>query len=312
MLFSIIVPIYNVEAYLDKCVSSIRNQTLSDLEIILVDDGSPDRCPQMCDDYSVVDSRIHVVHKVNGGLSDARNAGLEVAHGEYVLFVDSDDYIAPDTCERFSEWTKKGIDILIGDAILEGGFVNIGHIAPSDEVYSGQQYLLKSFQEQKDAPMAVWLNAYRRAFLEEHGLRFKYGILHEDEEFTPRAFMKAETVICTGIPFYHYVIRGGSISTRKDKRKNANDLYATCEELQVVYEKIHDPTLRKYLLDSLAVKYLNMFQVGKLYQYGKEYLHKNMVWRNAQLPKTRAKAILYCTNVRLYYFINWMTKNEEK
>ena len=98
-LISVIVPIYNVEKYLDRCVDSIINQTYKNLEIILVDDGSPDNCPQMCDDYAKKDSRIKVVHKENGGLSDARNVGMEVATGEYVSFIDSDDYISLDCYE---------------------------------------------------------------------------------------------------------------------------------------------------------------------------------------------------------------------
>ena len=102
-LISVIVPIYNVEKYLDRCVDSIINQTYKNLEIILVDDGSPDNCPQMCDDYAKKDSRIKVVHKENGGLSDARNVGMEVATGEYVSFIDSDDYISLDFYETLLE-----------------------------------------------------------------------------------------------------------------------------------------------------------------------------------------------------------------
>ena len=90
--FSIIIPIYNVERYLETCVNSILTQTYSDYEVILVDDGSPDRCGELCDHYAESDSRVKVVHKVNGGLSSARNAGLDIAMGEYVIFVDSDDY----------------------------------------------------------------------------------------------------------------------------------------------------------------------------------------------------------------------------
>ena len=102
-LISVIVPIYNVEKYLQKCVDSIINQTYKNLEIILVDDGSPDNCPKMCDDYAEKDSRIKVVHKENGGLSDARNVGMEVATGEYVSFIDSDDYISLDFYETLLE-----------------------------------------------------------------------------------------------------------------------------------------------------------------------------------------------------------------
>ena len=96
---SIVVPVYNVERYLDRCVESLTSQTLSDIEIILVDDGSPDSCPAMCDDYARRDNRITVVHKVNGGLSSARNEGLKYISGEYFMFVDSDDWIDPGTCE---------------------------------------------------------------------------------------------------------------------------------------------------------------------------------------------------------------------
>ena len=99
MLFSVIVPIYKVEEYLDRCVESLVGQTYSDIEIILVDDGSPDKCPAMCDAWAEKDSRIRVIHKENGGLSDARNAGLDVATGEYISFVDSDDCIEFDSYE---------------------------------------------------------------------------------------------------------------------------------------------------------------------------------------------------------------------
>ena len=94
-LITIIVPVYKVEKYLDRCVQSIVDQTYTNLEIILVDDGSPDNCPKMCDEWAKKDKRIKVIHKQNGGLSDARNAGLEKAKGKYVGFVDSDDYVAP-------------------------------------------------------------------------------------------------------------------------------------------------------------------------------------------------------------------------
>ena len=90
---SVIVPIYNVEKYLDRCMQSVLNQTLKDIEIIMVDDGSPDNCPSMCDEYARKDNRIKVIHKKNGGLGFARNSGLEIATGEYVAFIDSDDFI---------------------------------------------------------------------------------------------------------------------------------------------------------------------------------------------------------------------------
>lgn len=104
---SIVVPVYNVEQYLDECVQSLLNQTLKDIEIILVDDESPDGCPQMCEKYALVDKRVKVVHKKNGGLGFARNSGLEVATGEFVTFCDSDDYVALDTYEQCYEIARK-------------------------------------------------------------------------------------------------------------------------------------------------------------------------------------------------------------
>lgn len=97
---SIIVPIYKVERYLKRCVDSILNQTFTDFELILVDDGSPDNCGRICDEYAEKDNRIYVIHKENGGLSDARNAGLDYATGQYIIFVDSDDFVEPDLLEK--------------------------------------------------------------------------------------------------------------------------------------------------------------------------------------------------------------------
>ena len=114
-LISVIVPIYNVEREIDRCIQSILKQTYHQLEIILVDDGSPDQCPQKCDQYAHDDSRVKVIHKKNGGLSDARNAGLRIATGEYVLYVDSDDYLELDACERLLKSLSEDVDIVVGE-----------------------------------------------------------------------------------------------------------------------------------------------------------------------------------------------------
>ena len=121
ILFSIVVPVYKVERYLPECVESILQQGFSDFEAILVDDGSPDRCPQICDDYALRDKRIKVIHKQNGGLSDARNAGLKVSKGRYILFLDSDDYLTPHCLEH-------AYDILMATQwpdIVMGTFVSV-------------------------------------------------------------------------------------------------------------------------------------------------------------------------------------------
>lgn len=306
MKFSIIVPIYNVEKYLDRCVNSLIKQTYKNIEIILVDDESPDKCPQKCDQYEELDSRVHVIHKKNGGLSDARNEGLKAASGEYIIFVDADDYIDIDICERIYTYTNNNIDVIVADGIVEGGDINLGHFV-SNSIMTGQEFLLNAYTTNK-APMEAWLNIYNRRFLIDNNLYFKKGILHEDEEFTPRVFLKATSVVLSGEKFYHYIIRDNSITTKKDKRKNANDFFSTCCELEKIYNRLDNNELKIYLLNSLSDKYLNIFQSGKLYRYGKKYLHKDLVKRNAFLKRTKYKANLYCISPVAYYYINNMQK----
>lgn len=302
--YSIVIPVYRTEQYLDTCIQSLRGQSFSDIEVILVDDGSPDSCPALCDAYAAQDSRFKAIHKTNGGLSDARNAGIRAASGEYILFLDSDDYIAADTCERLLPFVEKKADIIVGDGVSIGARKNLAHrLYDHDSIFTGEAYL-KAALKSGSMPMASWLYVYRRMFLEEHDLRFETGILHEDEEFTPRAFLAAETVVDSGICFYYYVIREGSITTQKDLRKNAGDLYRTCKMLSARYLQLTDSDLQQHLLDSLVVKYLSLFQQGRLYQYGQEYIHKDFVQKYSYLPKTRLKARIFSFSPKLYWAIN--------
>ncbi len=306
MLFSIVVPIYNVEQYIDRCIESLMLQTYKDIEIILVDDESPDNCPQICDEYASKDSRIKVLHKTNGGLSDARNAGIRIANGEYIMFVDSDDYISIDACEKFAIFADKKCQIMIGNALVEGGTCNLGHIF-SPDIMSGLKYL-KAAHCSRRAPMAAWLNVYQRDFLLENELFFKPGILHEDEQFTPRAFLKANSVILTNIDFYHYIIRDGSITTKKDKRKNAVDFYETCCELEKIYNELEDDELKKMLLNSLASRYLSLFEMGDLSKYGRKYLPLDFLKRTASSRKTIVKVKLIGFSPRVYHLIRRLFK----
>lgn len=298
MVFSIIVPVYNVENLLTRCVESIVNQTYKDIEIILVDDGSNDNCPALCDEYALKDKRIKVIHKQNGGLSDARNAGLDIATGDYIIFVDSDDYIERDTCQKILKFTYDNNDIIIGDAIVEGGIDHLKHIKDSS-VLDGKTYLLKALESGR-APMAAWLNIYNRAFLMQHGFKFKLGILHEDEEFTPRVLLNAKKVVISDVKFYHYIIREDSITTKKDKKKNLTDFYSTCEELAEVYETIKLQKLRKYLLNSLVSKYLTLYVTANADKYGNEYYHKTFVIKKAKTIKTRIQSLIFFVSPSLY------------
>lgn len=305
-VFSIIVPVYKVENYLDICVQSLINQTFDDIEIILVDDGSPDSCPARCDAFAAKDARVHVIHQANRGLSAARNAGLMQARGSYVLFVDSDDVIDLDTCQRLIPFTNRCPDIIIGDGISTTAGKKLSHGHTSTYI-RGDAYM-KLALRRGSMPMAAVLYIYRREFLRKNHLSFKSGILHEDEQFTPRAFLAADNVVESNICFYHYVIRADSITTQCDLRRNAADLYDTCLELAALYEQLSDHELKNLLLDSLVTKYLSLFQVGKLQQYGKAYIHKRFVLHNGRRRKTICKALLFAMSPNLYWHVNHMTK----
>lgn len=309
---SIVVPIYKVEKEIHRCVESLLAQTLKDIEIILVDDGSPDNCPSICDDYAKKDNRIKVIHKENGGLSDARNFGLLEAEAVYVLFVDSDDYIDKNTCEKFYNSIEADEDIIVGDAVrVEGEKESLlGHAEVAiDSAISGSEFLREQLRSKK-MYMAAWLNLYNREFLINNDLFFKKGILHEDEQWTPRVFLKAKKVRYIKFPFYYYIIRENSITKKKDKTKNGIDLINTCYELEKIYEKIDDKELKELLNDYLVMLFLNAINIGNLY-YGVEtnYYKKRFLIGKPKSLKNKLKVALFLLNKKMYKAIHSLRMN---
>lgn len=212
-LISVIVPVYKVEDYLQTCVQSLQNQTYDNLEILLIDDGSPDNCPAMCDSYAARDSRIKVIHKPNGGLADARNAGLDHATGELIAFVDSDDWIAPETYAQMVQMlaTDPALDIVCCAAVR----VRAGQEAeqtfvyyPTGTVKSGEEITCRILLDEIGSQVVKGL--YKRMCWE--GVRFPLGRLYEDIPTTYQAFMKAEKVGFLQAPFYKYRANDESIS----------------------------------------------------------------------------------------------------
>lgn len=309
---TIIVPVYKVEKYLAKCVDSLIDQTYENIEILLVDDGSPDKCPEICDEYAQKDLRIKVIHKENGGLSDARNEGILHAQGEYILFVDSDDYIDMNSCEKFVQIIKDNEpDIVVGNAYRVDGerIYPMKHtLNTNGKIISGDEYLKEELRAQT-MHMAAWLNLYKKSFLEKNDLKFKKNLLHEDEEFTPRTFLKAKSVVGTNIFFYNYLIRENSITTSKNKLKNAEHLMQTCKELEKQFQYIQDIELKRLLNNHLVNKFLSTFQLAKLYK--KE--HQNLVDKDflkgkACTNKNKIRVALFLLNKKVYYYINYISK----
>lgn len=208
-LISVIVPIYKVESYLNRCVESLVNQTYHNLEIILVDDGSPDNCPQMCDDWVKKDSRIKVIHKENGGLSDARNAGMDIASGEYVTFVDSDDWIDVKTYSLV-------IDRILLTHSQIGAFNIISvesenftpELSDEFEVLNSEQAIENTIED-IGVKTVAWNKVYHKSVIE--GMTFPKGRLHEDEFFTFYALDRAEKIVYLHRQCYYYFQRPTSI-----------------------------------------------------------------------------------------------------
>ena len=185
-LISIIVPVYNVEQYLSRCVNSLVNQTYHNIEIILVDDGSPDRCGEMCDEYAKRDKRVVVIHKSNGGLSDARNKGLDVAKGDYVMFVDSDDWIELETCSIIIGLAVKyEVDVVSFGIQLVGekGIYEIQRVPYSRIISSYEGVGAMVYQQKRKGILNYVCNKIFKKILFEN-IRFPLGALFEDQDVT--------------------------------------------------------------------------------------------------------------------------------
>lgn len=212
-LISIIVPIYKVEPYLRRCLDSIINQTYTNLEIILVDDGSPDSCPQICDEYAASDKRIVVIHKKNGGLSDARNAGLDVCKGEYVSFVDSDDWIADSFVENLIQVIYQrnadiGIVNFVRTSISFTATIKI-ESSPNTEELSPQQSVKKLWSKDNVTFVIACGKIYKTTLFSN--IRFPKGKVHEDEYTTYKLLYSAHKTVFLNAPLYFYFQRDDSI-----------------------------------------------------------------------------------------------------
>lgn len=248
-LVSIIVPIYNIELFLQKCIDSIRTQTYENIEIILVDDGSQDNSIQICKKNRMLDKRIQIVHQENAGLSAARNKGLALAKGEYIFFVDGDDWIETDTIRQLlllaeqyhSDIVTCGINEIYQDGEVksskERDIVNLTNIE-AIEMLLKQGDLIGT---------VVWNKLYRNKLFKK--LNFEVGKIHEDVFFTPKALYFSEKVTITQVPLYNYVIkRAGSITGNKLSLRNLDALEAYKSNALFFYDKNLKKFNNTYLL----------------------------------------------------------------
>lgn len=307
---SVVIPIYNVEKFLNRCVDSVINQTINNVEIILVDDGSPDNSPQMCDEYKESDERVKVIHKTNGGLASARNAGLKIASGEYIFFLDSDDWLELDGLEHLCNLADKySVDFVRYRAIrsnwpglpehapcmlekpreLTGGLYDKKRI--EKEIYPK---LLITPQLTFGPILGVWGALYRHSFLKEHSLHF-----YEDVKFSEDVLFSANVVRCATKFFYddnacvyHYFFNSNSISNSFRKGR-----WESCKNLiKRAYEDFEHDSSYDF---SIQLNRLSWFCI--LLSLGERYRLKN-----------RSERQLYCKSImndevirKITFYPNW-------
>jgi len=241
-LISIVIPIYKVEKYLTKCVDSVRKQSYPELEIILVDDGSPDNSGKICDELAAEDERIKVIHKVNGGLSDARNAGLAAATGDYVAFLDSDDFVDEKMFEILLTNLKKNqADISVCDYLeyWEGDVVPASPLDQSIQVVTNEEALEKLFDRSYAAQVQTVIitnKLYRRELFSDD-IRFPIGKIHEDEFTTYKLIYKAKKVVYTDAKLLYYLQREDSITGNQFSFNNLHALDAFKERTRFFEEQ---------------------------------------------------------------------------
>lgn len=239
-LITVIVPVYKVEQYLERCVNSIINQTYKNLEIILVDDGSPDNCGQMCDEFANQDSRIRVIHKENGGLSSARNAGLDAMTGEYVGFVDSDDWIEEDTYALlYQNMFEENADISCGGIATHSGSKLLSFFNSNlQETFTfNRKEATRELINNRIITNSVCDKLYKAKIF--HELRFKNGVLYEDFQIQYRCLALADRVTYTAQTCYYYFVAPNSISRGDFTKKQMDFLTNSLERME--FYKEYDP-----------------------------------------------------------------------
>lgn len=241
---SIIVPVYNVEKYLNRCVESILNQTMQDLELILVDDGSTDGSGAKCDAYKK-DGRVRVLHKENGGLSSARNAGIDIAKGAFLGFVDSDDYIEPDMYETmYQAIQEEKADICICDLDRfdeKGNYsYDVSREKVKQEVVFAREALeMRLFQAHGGYWSVAWNKLYRRELFEE--IRYPEGKLHEDEFVIHELLYRADRIVCLDRIFLHYFMRSESIMGNQTDIRHLDAVDAYMKRADFYMDEMRNP-----------------------------------------------------------------------
>ncbi|MBR2786193.1 MAG: glycosyltransferase [Clostridia bacterium] len=318
-LISVVVPIYNVENYLNKCVTSIINQSYTNLEIILVDDGSSDGCPSMCDNFKSEDSRIIVIHKENGGLSDARNAGIDIAKGKYITFVDSDDYIEKDMIEilyKTATTNSAQISTCMFKRFEEGETPKANE--EGKLLVLSNEEALQDMMYQKNCTTSAWAKLYDMSLFD--GIRYPKGKICEDLPTTYLLFSKAKTIVLNTSEKYYYLQRKNSIINSKFKLARMDALQFAVDETEYI-EKNHSKIINSAINREFMEAVFILIQIPLSKEYKSEIkkirncIHKNrftVLTDGMSKRKIRLLALIsYLGIFNLKHICNFVLKNKK-
>ena len=292
---SIIVPVYNVEKYLEKCIDSILNQTFKDFELILVDDGSTDNSGNICDEYRKKDRRIKVIHKSNGGLSSARNAGLDIALGKFIAFVDSDDYIHHQMYEIMYSFIKnENADLCICNYEIVDDYYNIkkNNIEIQSnmdiEVYNSIESLEKIYSSKGLEFVVAWSKLYDRSLFDD--LRFEEGRIHEDEFIVHKILYNSIKTIYCPYKFYYYFQRDDSIMKSRTK-------ITKIDYIDALSDRINFFNGKNLINLKNKTEYIYISNFFELYYYSKDNYSKKIY---CKLHKSFRQNLLILLNNSIY------------
>lgn len=303
MTYDLIIPIYNIEDHLDGCLDSILCQTHGDFRALMVDDGSTDQSPLIAQGYAARDPRFIYYRKENGGLSDARNFGLAKVSSPYLLFVDGDDRLQADTLETVErEIDKAPVDILEfnGWIVKNGRRCSSVNTRPLDAgiVKNGRDYLLDNVKN-RSLITQVWTKAIRSRLILQHRHLFAKGLLHEDELWTPKLYILADTVRYVNKHLYDYIQREGSITHQKDRSKNARDIKKIYYRSERYYKSLgftkHQYNILASHLSRQMIRACRISEKEKMTPRDRRF-----IIRNARNLKSVGKMLLYLTAPRHY------------